>query len=145
MAMMLGGTIAAMVEAEATSAAENAGLYPSRAMYGITTVLMAATSAVIDPEMPAKSMLERLTTWARPLRKWPTNTWARRMSRSVMLAEVIMSPASRKNGMARNSSWLMPLNICPTIEASDTLVKKAVVTKAPAASAKATGTPWYPR
>ncbi len=44
--------------------------------------------------------------------------------------------------MARNSSVLMPLNICPTIEASEIFVKNAVVTKAPAASAKATGTPW---
>src|SRR6266851_3663760 len=142
MAMMLGGTIAAMVEADATRAAENAGSYPSRFMYGITTVLIAATSAVIEPEMPAKSMLERLTTWARPLRKWPTNTWARRMSRSVMLAAVIMSPASRKNGIARNSSELMPLNIWPTIDASEILVKNAVVTNAPAARANATGTPW---
>src|SRR5207249_12159978 len=55
MAMMLGGTMAAMVEAAATRAAENAGSYPSRFMYGMTTVLIAATSAVMEPEMPAKS------------------------------------------------------------------------------------------
>jgi hypothetical protein len=42
-------------------------------MCGITTVLIAATSAVIEPEMPAKSMLDRLTTWARPLRRCPTS------------------------------------------------------------------------
>ena len=59
-----------------------------------------------------------------------------------MLAAVIMSPASRKNGIARNSSELMPLNIWPTIDASEILVKNAVVTNAPAASANATGTPW---
>ena len=142
MAMMLGGTMAAMVEAAATRAAENAGSYPSRFMYGMTTVLIAATSAVMEPEMPAKSMLERLTTCASPLRKWPTKTCAIRINRSVILAAVIMSPASRKNGIARNSSWLMPLNICPTMEASEILVNRAVVTKAPVASAKATGTPW---
>src|ERR1700682_5871862 len=98
MAMMLGGTIAAIVEAAATRAAENAGPYPSRFMYGITTVLIAATSAVMDSEMPANNMHGRLTAGASPLLKWPTKTWAIRISRSVMLASVIMSPASRKKG-----------------------------------------------
>ena len=108
-------------------------------------MLIAATSAVMEPEIPAKSMLDRLTTCARPLRRWPTSACANRISRSVMFAEVIMSPVMRKNGIARNSSRLIPLNICPTIDASVILVNRAVVSSAPAISAKATGTPWYPR
>jgi hypothetical protein len=145
MAMMLGGTIAAMVEAAATRAAENAGSYPSLSMCGITTVAMAAVSAVMEPEIPAKIMLDTLTTWARPLRKWPTKTWAIRISFSVTFPCVIISPASRKKGMARNSSLLIPLNISPTIDGSEIGVRNAVVTNAPALREKATGTPWYPR
>src|SRR5437667_405902 len=50
------------------------------------------------------------------------------MSRSVMLAAVSMSPASRKNGIARNSSELMPVNLWPTIDARERLAEHAVGT-----------------
>jgi hypothetical protein len=54
MAMMLGGIMLAMVEAAAMRTAEFAGLYPSLFMGGSITRPMAATSAVEEPEIPAK-------------------------------------------------------------------------------------------
>jgi hypothetical protein len=34
--------------------------------------LSTATSAVDEPEMPAKNIENRVTTWASPPREWPT-------------------------------------------------------------------------
>ena len=72
MAMMLGGIKLAMVEAEAISAAVNARSEPSLSISGATVLLNTATSAVEEPDIPAKNILNKVTTCAKPPRKWPT-------------------------------------------------------------------------
>ena len=102
--------------------------------------LKTATSAVDEPEMPAKNMLNRVTTCASPPRKCPTIVWAKRIMRLVTSAEVISSPTSKKNGTASRISESMPWNICPTLDCM-LIGVKLQATKTPAISANATGTP----
>ena len=99
-----------------------------------------ATSAADDPEMPAKNMLNRVTTCASPPRKCPMSACERLIIRTVMFAEVISSPTRRKNGTASRISESMPLNSCAIIEAWLTGVN-IVTTSTEPISAKATGTP----
>ena len=90
--------------------------------------------------MPAKNMLNSVTTWARPPRRWPTMVCDSRIMRTVTFADVIKSPTSRKNGTASSASTSMPLNSCAIIEARLTGVN-IVTTSTDAISANATGTP----
>ena len=99
-----------------------------------------ATSAAEEPEIPAKNMLNSVTTCARPPRKCPTSVCDSRIMRTVTLAEVIRSPTSRKNGTASKASVSMPLNSCAIMEARLTGVN-AVTTSTDAIRANATGTP----
>jgi hypothetical protein len=99
-----------------------------------------ATSAADEPEMPAKNMLNSVTTWARPPRQWPTMVCDKAIMRLVTFAEVIKSPTRRKNGTASSASTSMPLNSCAIIDASLTGVN-TVTTSTAAISANATGTP----
>jgi hypothetical protein len=102
--------------------------------------LSTATSAVDEPEMPAKNMLNRVTTCASPPRRWPTMVCANRIIRLVTSAEVISSPTSRKNGTASKISESMPWNIWPII---DCMLIGVIMhaTSTPAIKANATGTP----
>ena len=102
--------------------------------------LSTATSAVDEPEMPAKNMLNSVTTCASPPRRWPTMVCARRIMRLVTSAEVISSPTSRKNGTASRISESMPWNICPIIDCMLIGVSMQAAST-PAISANATGTP----
>src|SRR5450756_2158871 len=77
--MMLGGIRFAIVEAEAMSAAVKPRSYPSLSISGATVRLSTATSAIDEPEMPAKNMLNSVTTCARPPRRCPTRVWHRRI------------------------------------------------------------------
>jgi hypothetical protein len=106
--MIEGGIRLAIVEAEAISAAVKARSYFSLSISGAMLRLSTATSAAEEPEMPAKNMLNSVTTWASPPRRWPTSAWARRIMRCVTSAEVISSPTSRKNGIASSVSASMP-------------------------------------
>ena len=99
-----------------------------------------ATSAADDPEMPAKNMLNNVTTCARPPRQWPTMVCDSAIMRLVTFADVIKSPTRRKNGTASSASRSMPLKSCAIIDASLTGVN-AVTTRTAAMSANATGTP----
>ncbi len=90
--------------------------------------------------MPAKNMLNNVTTCASPPRRWPTMVCARRIMRLVTSAEVINSPTSRKNGTASRISESMPWNIWPIIDCMLIGVSMQA-TSTPAISAKATGTP----
>jgi hypothetical protein len=67
--MMLGGIRLAIVDAEAMSAAVKARSYPSLSMSLAIVRLSTATSAVDEPEMPAKNMLNSVTTCASPPRR----------------------------------------------------------------------------
>ena len=90
--------------------------------------------------MPAKNMLNSVTTCARPPRRCPTSAWASAIMRWTTLAEDISSPTRRKNGTASSASESMPWNIWPIIEAK-LIGVNAVATSTPAMMAKATGTP----
>ena len=79
--MMLGGIRLAMVDAEAMSAAVKARSYPSLSISGATVRLRTATSAIDEPEMPAKNMLNSVTTWASPPRRCPTSVCDSRIMR----------------------------------------------------------------
>src|ERR687890_1965314 len=143
MAMMLGGIIFAMVDAAATRAAELGGLYPSLFMGGSITRPMAATSALEEPEIPAKNILTTVTTWARPPRMWPTNAWAKLTSRSVTFEDAMISPSSMKKGTASKGTTLMPLNISATTVAMLMSVRSTPIMTL-AMTAKGTGTPRTP-
>ena len=97
---MLGGMITPMTDAHAVRAEENGASYPCFFMAGISTPPTPAASAVLEPEMPANSMLTTTLTWPRPPGKWPTIVRASATSLSVMPAEFIRLAASRKNGTA---------------------------------------------
>ena len=102
--------------------------------------LSTATSAVDEPEMPAKNMLNSVTTWASPPRRWPTSVCASRIMRCTTSDEAISSPTSRKNGTASSASESMPWNSCPTIDCMLICVNCTEIST-PAISAKVTGTP----
>ena len=129
-----------MVEADAINAAVKARSYFSLSISGATVRLSTATSAAEEPEMPAKNMLNSVTTCARPPRRWPTSAWARRIMRWVTSDEVISSPTRRKKGIASRVSESMPWNSCPMIDWK-LMGVSAVATSTPPISAKATGTP----
>src|SRR6266850_5541249 len=141
---MLGGTSAAIVEADAMIAAMKGGLYPSFFIGPPSARLMTATSAVVDPDISEKNMLKTVTTWDRPPRICPTNASERLATRWTTLEELINSPTRRKNGIASNASVSTPSNTFWTTAASETSVKSAP-TNTPAKSANGTGTPRYPK
>ena len=99
-----------------------------------------ATSATDEPEMPAKNMLNSVTTCARPPRRCPTSVCDSRIIRCTTSDDAISSPTSRKNGTASSVSESMPWKSWPTIDCRLTGVK-AVATNTPAISANDTGTP----
>ena len=90
--------------------------------------------------MPAKNMLNSVTTCASPPRRWPTSVCDRRIIRCTTSDDAISSPTSRKNGTASSVSESMPLKSWPTIDWRLTGVN-AVATNTPAISANETGTP----
>src|ERR1700681_2746870 len=137
---MLGGTSAAMVDADAMIAAIKAGEYPSRFIGPPSARLMTATSAVVDPDISEKNMLKTTTTCDSPPLMCPTSDNDKLAIRTTTLAELMSSPTSRKNGMASSASESMPSKIFWTIAASDTSVS-AAPTKTPAISENGTGTP----
>ncbi len=102
--------------------------------------LSTATSATDEPEMPAKNMLNSVTTWASPPRRCPTSVCDRRIMRWTTSDEAISSPTSRKNGTASSVSESMPWKSWPIID-SMLIWVKPVATSTPAISAKVTGTP----
>ena len=108
----------------------------SRAIVRLST----ATSAVDEPEMPAKNMLNSVTTWASPPRRWPTSVCDSRIIRWATSDDAISSPTSRKNGTASSVSESMPWNSWPTIDCM-LIGVNAVATSTPAISANETGTP----
>src|ERR1700755_1285198 len=137
---MLGGTSAAMVDADAMIAAMKAGSYPSRFIGPPNARLMTATSAVVDPDISEKNIENTTTTCDRPPLIWPTSDSERLAIRTTTLAELMSSPTSRKNGIASSASESTPSNTFWMIAASETSVNKAP-TKTPASSENGTGTP----
>src|SRR3954469_4376426 len=101
---------------------------------------MTATSAVVDPDISEKNMLNTTTTCDSPPLIWPTSDSDRLAIRTTTLAELINSPTSRKNGIATSASESTASNTFWMIAASDTSVSKAP-TKAPASKENGTGTP----
>src|SRR5437879_880359 len=139
-AVMLGGTRAAMVEAEAMIAAIKAGLYPSFFIGPPSARLMTATSAVVDPDISEKNMLNTTTTCDSPPLMCPTSDSDKLAIRTTTFAELMSSPTSRKNGIASKASESTPSKTFWTIAASETSVSMAP-TNTPASSENGTGTP----
>src|SRR3954467_5605205 len=137
---MLGGTSAAIVEADAMMAAIKAGEYPSLFIGPPSARLMTATSAVVEPDISEKNMLKTTTTCDSPPLMWPTSDSDRLATRTTTLAELISSPTSRKNGIASSASESTPSNTFWTMAASDTSARIAP-TNTPAISENGTGTP----
>src|SRR5580658_3865691 len=101
---------------------------------------MTATSAVVDPDISEKNMLNTTTTCDNPPLMWPTSDSDRLAMRTTTFAELMSSPTSRKNGIASSASESTPSKIFWTIAASETSVNDAP-TKTPAISENGTGTP----
>src|SRR4030081_991309 len=137
---MLGGTSAAMVDADAMIAAMKAGEYPSRFIGPPSARLITATSAVVDPDISEKNMLNTTTTCDNPPLICPTRDSDRLAIRTTTLAELINSPTSRKNGIASSASESTPSNIFWMMAARDTSASSAPM-KTPASNEKGTGTP----
>ncbi len=69
---------------------------------------MAATSAVVEPEIPENRISATTVTWANPPRRCPTSAIARSTSRREMPPVSIMAPARMKSGMARRTKLSAP-------------------------------------
>src|SRR6202011_497046 len=141
---MLGGTSAAMVEAEAMIAAMKAGVYPSRFIGPLKARLMTATSAVVEPDISEKNMLKTTTTCDSPPLMCPTSDSDRLAIRTTTFAELMSSPTSRKNGIANKASESTPSKLFWMIAANETSVSSAP-TNTPAISENGTGTPREPK
>src|SRR3954453_19885480 len=100
---------------------------------------MTATSAVVDPDISEKNMLNTTTTCDTPPLICPTSDSDRLAIRTTTLAELMSSPTSRKKGKANSASESTPSKIFWMIAASDTSVSSAP-TKTPAISENGTGT-----
>src|ERR1700760_66773 len=137
---MLGGTSAAIVDADAMIAAMNADSYPSRRIGPPSARLITATSAVVEPDISEKNIENTTTTCDNPPLICPTSETDRLAMRTTTLAELMSSPTSRKNGIASSASESTPSKIFCTIAASETSANVAP-TKTPASSANGTGTP----
>ena len=76
-------------------------------MAGIRILPRAATVAGPEPDMAAKKQEQMTVTRASPLRRWPTQAFARAISFSEMPACSMMLPARMKKGMAsRENLWV---------------------------------------
>ena len=109
--MILGGMIPPIVELTPVTAAEKAAGYPAFFMAGNTSAPTVAVSATTEPFMPAKNMLTRTLTWAKPPRIRPINALLKATKRSVIVALVISSPVNIKNAIAVKGTESIALNI----------------------------------
>ena len=80
------------VEEHAVIATVKGLLYPALIICGMITEPIPAVSAVLDPEIPANSMLATILTMARPAWTRPTSARARFMIRSVIEVELHKMP-----------------------------------------------------
>ena len=85
--------------------------YPAFFIAGNTNAPTVAVSATTEPFMPAKNILTRTFTWAKPPRIRPINALLKATNRSVIVALVINSPVSIKNAIAVNGTESIALNI----------------------------------
>ena len=81
-----------MVDEHAVTATVKGLEYPDLTISGMITEPMPAVSAVLEPEMPANSMLATMLTWASPARTPPTRARASIMMRSVKPLELQSNP-----------------------------------------------------
>ena len=109
-------------------------------MAGIIIEPKAEASAVAEPEMPEKNMLETMVTWASPPRIWPTSEREKATMRSVMPHAFINSPAMMKNGIANSVKESTPTKARVTMPLSGRVASEASVTSEAIPSAKAIGT-----
>ncbi len=73
----------------------------------IIVFMSAVESAGPEPDMAAKKQEQMTVTRASPLRRWPTQAFARAISFSEMPACSMMLPARMKKGMAsRENLWV---------------------------------------
>ena len=71
MRLMQGGMVSAITADAASSATALPGFCPDLRAAGISTEPTAATSAILEPEMPENSTIEVTMTTLRPPRMWP--------------------------------------------------------------------------
>src|SRR5882724_8231042 len=110
-------------------------------MLGPAMAPMAAHSARATPVTPAKSMLVRMTTYARPPRRWPTRLLANSISFGSTPQRCITSPAITKKGMARSGNESMPANIRVGSTAMGTTPDSTMKASPPSPRQRAIGTP----
>ena len=80
---------------------------------------MAEVSATAEPETPEMSMLATTVTYPSPPRTWPHMALATMMIRSEMPPVFMISPASRKNGIAMSGKLSMPRKMLWMTRAGD--------------------------
>ena len=101
---------------------------------------MADVSATAEPETPEMSMLATTVTYPSPPRTWPHMALATMMMRSEMPPVFMISPASRKNGIAMSGKLSMPRKMLWMMRAGDQAPRVSDRTSAVRKSAKAIGT-----
>src|ERR1700759_581890 len=69
---MLGGTVSPMMAQDANTAAVSPGSYFSRRIASFMLVPTAATSAILEPDIPDMMYIETTMTCSMPPRKRPT-------------------------------------------------------------------------
>ena len=137
----LGGIIGPIIEEDAVTTAENVFVYPCLIMAGTSMDPTAAVSATATPVTPAKNMLAKILTYARPPLKCPTRLLAKSTRRGKTPLRLIRSPAMMKKGMAIRGKESMPpnINVGRTFKGMDSVTKINATPARP--RQKATGTP----
>jgi len=105
---------------------------------GMSIAPIEEVSAMAEPEIPPKNMLERTFTWARPPLIRPTMTFANLMSLLEIPPWDIISPAKIKKGIAIREKECMPFTMCSMTAIRGTC-KYMAVTMDDAARAKVMG------
>src|SRR5262249_16282471 len=142
---MLGGTRAAIVEADAMIAAIKAGLYPSFFIGRPSARLMTATSAGVEPPHFPKKKTKNPTNPGKPPPQKTTPHQQKITNHKTNTTPPPQSPHTRrKKGMASKASASIPSNIFWMIAMCETCVNEAP-TSTPAINANGTGTPRYPK
>ena len=97
-----------MADAALTIETASSRLYPAFSIWGISSEPIAATSAVVEPEMPENRISATTVTCASPPRRCPTMAMARSTRRREIPPVSIKAPARMNKGIASKTKLSAP-------------------------------------
>jgi hypothetical protein len=125
--LWLGGMITPWQALVTVMPTEKSVSYPDCFIIGISIAPIEEVSAMAEPEIPPKNILESTFTWASPPLIRPTITFENLMSLVEIPPWDMISPARIKKGIAiREKEWI-PFTICSIIAIRGTCKYMAVI------------------